>query len=308
MKTINALRILALSVVLLPAMAAADSHDTFEKKLTIADAFALDVTTGSGSIEVVSGPGRDVVVLGTVKPNRSGLFRRKANAEEAVQEVLENPPVELVDGVLRVGYIDDRGIRNSVSISYEIVVPVDTKVTARTGSGSIKVEDIAASAEVRTGSGRLRLANIGGSVTAKSGSGSIRAEGVAGAFTGSAGSGSIFMSQTAPGDVKVSTGSGSVELTNVVGALKASAGSGRIVVDGRQEGDWKLGSGSGSVRVGLPDDATFSLDAETGSGGINIDFPVTVQGKISKRHIVGDVRGGGHELRINTGSGSIHVE
>ena len=48
-------------------------------------------------------------------------------------------------------------------------------------------------------------------------------------------------------------------------------GSGRITVDGRQEGDWKIDSGSGSIRVRLPDDAAFQLDAESNSGGINVE-------------------------------------
>ena len=131
---------------------------------------------------------------------------------------------------------------------------------------------------------------------------------MAGAFTASTGSGSIQMSQTAPGDVKASTGSGSMELTGVVGAVKAKAGSGRIRIDGRQEGDWKVNAGSGSVRIRLPADAAFTLDAETGSGGIDIEHPLTVEGKVSKRHLRGDVRGGGHLLRIDTGSGGVRIE
>ena len=308
MKMINALRILALSALLLPAVAAADSRNTFEEELSVPDALHLEVETGSGSIDIDTGPSGSVSVVGKVKVNRNGLFRRGSDADEIIQHVLDNPPVELSGDTLVIGKIEDSSIRRRVSISYTIVVPADTAVKAKSGSGSIEVNDIAASVEVRAGSGRLRLANIGGPVTAKAGSGSIRAEGVAGAFTGSTGSGSIYMSQTAPGDVKVSTGSGGMELTGVVGALKASAGSGRIRIDGRQEGDWKVDAGSGSVRIRLPEDAAFTLDAETGSGGIDIDHPLTVQGKVSKRHLSGDVRGGGHLLRIDTGSGGVRVE
>ena len=99
-----------------------------------------------------------------------------------------------------------------------------------------------------------------------------------------------------------------MELTGVVGALKASAGSGRIRIDGRQEGDWKVDAGSGSVRIRLPEDAAFTLDAETGSGGIEVNHPVTVEGKISKRHLRGDVRGGGHLLLVDTGSGGVRID
>ena len=62
------------------------------------------------------------------------------------------------------------------------------------------------------------------------------------------------------------------------------------------------------LAVRLPGDAAFALDAESRSGGITVDHPLTVQGKISKRHIRGEVRGGGPLLRIDTGSGSIRVE
>lgn len=308
MKMINTLRILVLSGLLLPAMAAADSHNTFQQELDVPDALHLDVSTGAGSIDIDTGPAGSVSVIGKIKVNRRGLFRRGGDAEEIIQYVVENPPVELSGDKLVIGKIEDSGIRRRVNISYTIVVPADTAVKAKTGSGSIDVDDVAASVEVHAGSGRLRLSNIGGPVTAKSGSGSIRAEGVAGAFNGSTGSGSIYMSQTAPGDVRVSTGSGGMELTGVAGALKASAGSGRIRIDGRQEGDWKVDAGSGSVRIRLPEDAAFTLNAETGSGGINVDHPVTVEGKISKRHLHGEVRGGGHLLRIDTGSGGVRIE
>ena len=153
----------------------------------------------------------------------------------------------------------------------------------------------------------MRLENIAASAKARTGSGSIRADGVGGAFDGKSGSGSIYLEQTAPGDVVVSTGSGSSNLNGVTGSVRASAGSGRITVDGRQEGDWKLDTGSGSVRVSLPADAAFELDAESSSGGIEIDHPLTVEGRISKKHVIGTVRGGGPLLRIDTGSGKIRV-
>ena len=106
----------------------------------------------------------------------------------------------------------------------------------------------------------------------------------------------------------VTTGSGGSELHGVVGALRVKAGSGRVEVDGQQIGNWNVDTGSGSVRISLPDDAAFELDARTGSGGISIDHPLTVQGKISKKHLRGEVRGGGDQLTIETGSGGINIE
>jgi DUF4097 and DUF4098 domain-containing protein YvlB len=267
----------------------------------------LEVDTGSGSIDITSGPGRDVIVIGKVRVNRESFWRR-GNKDEILQQVLDNPPVELTGERLVVGHFKDRSVGRRVSVSYEIVVPADTGVAADTGSGSISVRNIAAPVAVGSGSGRLDVENIDGPVSAKAGSGSIRAEGVAGEFKGSTGSGGIYLLQTSPGDVKASSGSGSIELVGISGALKASAGSGRIKVDGRQEGNWKIGTGSGSITVRLPEDAAFELDAESNSGGITIDHPLMVEGKISKRHIRGEVRGGGPLLTINAGSGQIRIE
>jgi DUF4097 and DUF4098 domain-containing protein YvlB len=79
-------------------------------------------------------------------------------------------------------------------------------------------------------------------------------------------------------------------------------------VNGRQNGTWDIDTGSGAIRVNLPDEAAFQLDAESSSGSIVIEHPLTVQGKISKRHLRGSVRGGGDLLKIDTGSGGITVD
>jgi hypothetical protein len=305
------LRVAILSLLLLlalPAPALAAASATFEEKLAIPAGTMLEVDTGSGSIEISVGPGRDVTVVGKVTVNRKRFWRRSADSEEILEKVLANPPVELEGDRLVVGQLRDRSLRDRVRFSFQIVVPADTRIDADTGSGSISVTGVAAPVAVSSGSGRLDLENIGGPVRAKAGSGSIRADQVAGEFRGSTGSGSIHLLQTAPGDVKVSTGSGSIQLSGVDGSLQASAGSGGIKVDGQQHGDWKLGTGSGSITVRLPADAAFNLDAESHSGGINIDHPVTVRGKISKRHLRGEVRGGGPLLKIDTGSGGIRIE
>jgi hypothetical protein len=279
----------------------------FEERLSLDGPILLDVDTGSGRIEVRPGPGNEAFIRGEIRVNRRGIFRRRGDKGEIVQAVIDNPPIELKDGRLRVGRFDDRGLGRRVSISYEITVPANTETIASSGSGSISVVDIAAPVETSAGSGSIKLENIGGAVDASTGSGSIRADGVAGAFKGSTGSGSIEMSQTAPGDVKVSTGSGSTSLTGVIGALRANAGSGRITVEGRMAGDWDLDTGSGSVRVTLPADAAFDIEAESNSGSIDIDHPLTVQGRISERRITGEVRGGGPRLKIDTGSGGVRV-
>lgn len=305
--------LLVFGILSLAASGAAAKSPTgsFEQSYTADGPVRLDVSTGSGSIDIRSGDTSHIEIIGKIKVRKRsflGLFKRSSkDMQEIVDHLESSPPVSFENGVLLVGHIKDKAVRRKVSISYEIVVPANSEVKSHTGSGSQSITDVLGPVVVKTGSGRITLTNIGDAVNARSGSGAIRADNIAGAFEAHAGSGSIRLTQTAPGDVIVSTGSGSSELRGVVGSLNVHAGSGRIVVDGQQDGDWLLDTGSGSVTIDLPSDAAFSLDAESGSGGITVDHPLTVQGKISKRHIRGDVRGGGDRLRIDTGSGGIHV-
>lgn len=310
MKSNSTLKLAAAWVLLLAGLMAADARaadGSFEQRLTVNEAIRLDVDTGSGSIDVRSGPGDEVTIQGEIRLNRRWFGAKPADAEEIIQQLQDNPPIELSNGQLRVGHIRDRKVRKRVSISYDIVVPASTEVTADTGSGSVTITNIAAPVHADTGSGSVTLENIDGPVEADTGSGSIRAENISGSFSGDTGSGGIYLLQTGPGDIKVSTGSGSSELKGVIGSVDASAGSGRIIVEGRQTGDWSLDTGSGSVRVTLPDDAAFTLRAESNSGDIDIDHPLMVEGKISKREISGTVRGGGPLLHIDTGSGGIKI-
>ena len=305
------LKALLLSVLLLPGLAVADNHEagsSFQETVALDGPVLLDVDTGSGSINIRAGSVGEAMITGEIRVQRKSFWRKNPDAEAIIQQVKENPPIDLSGDRLRVGHFEDRSLARQVSISYEIIVPADTEVVADTGSGSITVTDIAAPVNADTGSGSITLENIGGPVKGDTGSGSIHANGVAGTFEADTGSGSIYLLQTAPGDVKVSTGSGSSKLIGVIGSVNADAGSGGIIIEGRQEGPWKIDTGSGSVRVTLPDDAAFTLDAETNSGGITVNHPLEVEGKTSKKHVRASVRGGGPLLRIDTGSGSISID
>ena len=315
MTTTSRFRVLALCGLLLSGFwssAALGATGSFQQSVPVDGPILLDVSTGSGSVTISPGNADRIEITGHIKVNtRSflGLFKRSSEEmKEMVRQFESDPPVELIDGRLKVGHIKDKAYKRNVSISYEIVVPASTEVKSHTGSGSQSITGVIGPVEAGTGSGKVTLTDIGGAVNARTGSGAIRANEIAGAFEAHTGSGSVRLTQVAPGDVIVSTGSGSSVLHGVVGALRVKAGSGRIEIDGQQEGAWNIDTGSGSVSIKLPEDAAFELDAQTGSGGITIDHPLTIQGKISKKHMRGDVRGGGELLTIETGSGGIRIE
>lgn len=296
---------------------------SFDRTLKVTGPVDLTVRTGSGSIDVHRGPAQVVTIHGRIRAN-AGWF--SGDVADRVKKIEANPPIEQDGNVIRIGQDTDSWLLRNISISYEITVPQDTKLEAHSGSGSqtvqgvkgpvdvkagsggIHLTDIGSDAQASTGSGSVEVSNVQGAVRASAGSGSIRAYGVSGGFRGHAGSGNVEFRGAGAGNVDAETGSGHIRVEGVKGTLRAETGSGGIEADGQPTGTWDLQSGSGSVRVRVPQDAAFEIYAHTGSGGISLGLPVTVEGKIDKHEIRGKVRGGGQfALNVRTGSGGIHI-
>jgi len=251
----------------LPAAAAAEG--SFHRVLQVSGPVHLDLTTGSGSVEVRTGNSNQVQVTGRIRATE--WF--EGNVEEKIKRLEANPPIQQSGNNIRIGHIDDPELRHNISISYEVVVPAETDLKVQSGSGDQSVEGIRGPLEVSAGSGGLKISAIGdrvraetgsgdididrvkGNVHAKTGSGSIDANDIAGAFEADSGSGHITLQQTAPGSVRVDTGSGGMELHGVRGSLEAKAGSGTIRADGDPTGAWTVNTGSGEVQLKLPSDA-----------------------------------------------------
>ena len=301
------------------------AEGSFERTLKVSGPVNLDVTTGSGHINVRAGEPGTMRVLGTIRAG-TGWHIDRAEAEAKVRRLEANPPIEQNGNVVRIGRIEDEDLRRNVSISYELVVPAETRLRSETGSGGqtidgirgpleasagsggLKISNIGAEAHASTGSGGIELDTIQGNVHASTGSGHIRGTRIAGGVNGNTGSGNVELEQTAPGNDEIETGSGSVEVRGLRGSLRVRTGSGRITAQGEPTGEWRLHTGSGSVTVRLPQQAAFDLYARTSSGSIHTNHPITVEGTLNRREVRGKVRGGGHLVDVSTSSGSVEIE
>ena len=302
------------------------AEGSFQRTLTVSAPVTIDVVSGSGRIEVRPGAAGRVEVSAKIQAHENrGSRRSSLSPEEQVRRIEANPPIEQSGGVVRIGHIADEELRNGVSISYTLSVPAASTLTARTGSGSQHIEGIDGRVEASTGSGSLTFRNIGAALRASTGSGSIvadtvrgalhantgsgriQATGVSGAINASTGSGGIDVSQTGGGDVDLATGSGTIRARGLRGRVEATASSGTLDVQGELSGDWRLSTSSGGVTVSLPASQGFELDASTGSGRIDTDFPVTVSGTVNRRSLRGTTKSGGPLLRVRTASGSISI-
>lgn len=297
----------------------------FQRTLNVSGAPEIDVSTGSGSIEVRAGGEGRIEITGHIRASEGWRGDGSRRAEERVRRLEAEPPIEQSGNLIRIGRIADDELRRGVSISYVLSVPAASRLKARTGSGSHDIEGVDGPVDAESGSGSVTLTRLGGSARGSTGSGSIEANGVAGALTVSTGSGSIRaegingaihartgsggidITQTGRGDVDAQSGSGTVRLRGIHGAVSASTGSGGIDIEGALAGDWRLSASSGSVSVGLPPDQAFVLDATTGSGSIDVGRPLTIEGRVDRKRLRGTVGSGGPLLHVRTGSGGVQI-
>jgi hypothetical protein len=252
---------------------------TFERNFSTNGRPDLSIATGSGSIHLSAGAPGQVHIVGHIHSSWGA-------DEGQVRNLADHPPLEQTGNIVRVGV--HAGNLHNISIDYEIQAPTDAFLEAASGSGAIVDDGVGANARLNTGSGNIHAKGLSGDATIGTGSGNIEAD-----FTGS-------------GNIKAETGSGSVELSNVHGGLRAHTGSGHVKVNGTPAGPWQIETGSGSVELWTGGSA-FTLDASCGAGGVESDRSIAVQGKQSKRHLAGNVNGGGPEVRVETGAGSIHI-
>jgi len=301
----NLIGALAILLGLGTSLAAADSYQgRFERTLQVSGPPDLEVLSRSGDVTIRAGAAGSVTIIGKIHVENHWLSGDRNRDVEAIEK---NPPIMQNSNSIRVDYVNVRGI----AIDYEITVPADSKVRSKSGSGDQIMEGLTAGLDVETGSGDVRLRNLAGEIHSHTGSGNVRAEDVAGPFEARAGSGDIRVEEKGAGDVQVETGSGNIELRGVEGGLRVSAGSGGVHAEGKPTSNWNLRTGSGNVELRVPGEASFSVDISTGSGSVTVDHPITttIQGRVERRQreIRGQVRGGGPEIRVHTGSGDIHI-
>jgi len=258
---------------------------TFDRNLTFNGKLDLSVSTGAGSITFTRGSANQIHIHGIVKVNQNG-------DPAQAQRIAANPPIQQEGNTIRIGGHQEN--LHNISISYEIEAPADTALKAATGSGNIIDTGVGQDAKLSTGSGN------------------ITATGIESGFKAQTGTGNITIDGSGQGDAKAQTGLGTIDLKGVHGALEAQTGSGSIKAAGTPSSPWKLQTGSGSVELSTGN-APMTLDASAGSGKMFIHAAEMTQtaampAVVDKHHMHVQLNGGGPEVRVQTGSGSIRVD
>ena len=162
------------------------------------------------------------------------------------------------------------------SVEISIHMPKQGQVKLHTGDGSIHVSNLKGNMELDSGDGNLEVENVDGALHARTGDGHIRADG---RFDG----------------LEIKTGDGRVDTRAETGSTLGETG-------------WEVDTGDGSVTLEIPSHLKADVELQSGDGHINLEIPLTVEGHLKDNHLQGKMNGGGLQLRVHTGDGSIALK
>ncbi len=217
----------------------------------------LQIETIIGAVNIVPGSG-DSVLIEVVGAGDPDLFSTECNDTGSSLSIRE--------------LIADTRNTSGWWSRWTITLPHAAGLVIASGSGSISLDRIPASAVCTSGSGSITLTRVDGSFHCTSGSGGVTIDSSSGTFNGGSGSGRIEVTSST-GWFALESGSGGITADASIGDFSLTSGSGSITVDGLVL--WTAGSfttGSGDVAVGLPAGEGYDLALSSGSGDAALDL------------------------------------
>jgi len=285
-----------------------EQTERFSRKVKIGRDGRFSLNNIAGDIVVTAGPG-DEVSIEAVKKTR-GDKSELANVQITVDDRAGRVDV-------RTEYEQNRTDRNRrtdrVSVDYTVTVPASASVDLHSISGSVTVTAVHGSLRAETISGTITVSDAPQLEAAKSVSGNVSLTGIAsdGDLSASSISGNVTAKGVKARGLDLGIISGDINVSDVICerlGVKSVSGSveyaGAIVKGGRYE----ITAHSGTVRLLLANPAGFELNANSFSGSIRSELPLTIGGDSARRD-GNNPRGrrdavNNHSMRATFGDGS----
>jgi len=258
--------------------------DDWSKTYAISGRADLHVETDDGNVTITSSDQKEIYAH--VMTSRYKIGDNEVRIQESQSGDSVNISVKLPH--FNWGFWGHSG-----SVRVELRVPRELNLDVHTGDGNVTSDTVSGRIHIDTGDGNINATGIKGDMYMHTGDGHIDASNL-------------------DGTLKVDTGDGHVTVGGRFDALDLHTGDGNIdasAMNGSKVASgWTLHSGDGRINLRVPGDLSADLDAHTGDGSITVDLPVTVSGSMGHSSVHGKMNGGGGQLRITSGDGSIHVE
>jgi DUF4097 and DUF4098 domain-containing protein YvlB len=283
------------------------------KSLALGSAGALELKNISGDVNVTAGGGRE----GTLELVYRSRGRTEADAKLGLSKVTVNVQQRGERTTVESIYPDERQPPYRVDITYNVVVPPGTRVTAGTTGGSVTMKGVTGDSSASSIGGNVTVTDSPHLMSATTVGGDVSVTGVDSdaALHAETMGGNITLTQVKARRVMASTVGGNVIARGIV-CDNAELGTlgGNVEYSGAlsRNGRYQLHAQSGTVRI-IPDGSTgFELEASTFSGEVRSDIPLQVQGTVQGRGPRKSLRGtfgdGSAYIKAWTFSGNVIVE
>ena len=257
--------------------------EEWTKSYTISGRAHMRVDTNDGAVRVTTGDSKQIEL-------RVIYEGYKLDRNLSINSRQEGDQVELsarVHNSMNWGW---GGLHRTLRL--EVHMPREADLNIETGDGSVEAQALTGSLNIHTGDGHIRVDGARGDIRLRTGDGSIEGRDLDGRLEADTGDGHVTVEGRFDA-LNIKTGDGSIN-------ARASAGS-------KLANAWTIRTGDGSVDMSLPGDLQANIEASTNDGRISLGIPVTVEGTFSTSKISGKMNGGGQQLTIHTGDGSIHL-
>jgi len=183
---------------------------------------------------------------------------------------------------------------------------VGGKVDGRTSGGSINLEDSKDDIELSTSGGSIHAKNCDGKLRLSTSGGSLDLKDLKGEIRATTSGGSV-MGKNISGELITHTSGGSIELTDLTCSLETSTSGGNIDVSIKQFGKYvKINNSGGNIELELPRGKGVDLDLSADK--IKTGQLDKFDGKFTEDEVNGKLNGGGIPVKVDAGSGKIHLE
>jgi putative adhesin len=313
-RTLTLLAGLAVAAVLaVPRPALADYHSQKTLKLEPGGRFVIDLAVGSVTLTGTTESGAKIEIT-----SNHDDFEQLFNLD--FQESAGEARV-----TVRKKY--DFHWPNRLWAHFDVRVPADTQVDVKTSGGSveisrmhrdadlntsggsIKVSDFSANLRAHTSGGTIALREVSGNAKVDTSGGSIEGDALSGTLDARTSGGSIRLDKVR-GDLLAHTSGGSIRIDDAGGKVDARTSGGSVDVafgKGNARGG-ELSTSGGGIRVAVDPSVNLDLEADTSSGRVVSDVPITTSGTLSSSHLHGKIGSGGETLRVHADGGPIHIE
>lgn len=195
---------------------------------------------------------------------------------------------------------------SSARVEVRAWVPRRYSVEVITRGGRIQIDEIGGRVGVQTGGGEIDVRRVIGPVDLRTSGGAILVEKVDSDVYAKTSGGRIEISDV-NGEIEAKTSGGRIEINDASGVVRAKTSGGSVFASFVDDPAGELETSGGSIEVLFPRDGCVDLNAKTSGGQVRVDHEMRFHQKPRKNHKVGEINGGGADLRLRTSGGAIKV-